>query len=295
MQARSPNLTWLRSFEAAARLLNFTEAGHELGLTQTAISLHMKSLEATLGCQLFVRRARHLSLSEMGQAYLHSVSEALGNIDLATTNLFGSVAQQMITVRAPISTAELWLAPHLPQFTKTNPDISIRLISTIWATSISDEDVDVDIRQGVGNWPGLEIERISTESIVPIQSKTDQSTGVDDLAFQEQPLIHILGFEDMWDRYLMAHNVKNVTLKPALIVDTTAVAVSLVAAGGGNAVIQSRFANSVVAAGVGISIMGDPTPFPQSHYLIRGKTQRQQRPEVEIFKEWLRTIFSIEP
>jgi LysR family glycine cleavage system transcriptional activator len=292
MPTRSPNLTWLRSFEAAARLLNFTEAGHELGLTQTAISMHMKSLEATLGCQLFVRRARHLSLSEMGQAYLHSVSEALGNIDLATTNLFGSVAQQMITVRAPISTAELYLAQRLPQFTKANPDISIRLISTIWATSISDEDVDVDIRHGIGNWPGIEIEQISTESIVPIQSKKAQSTGVADLAFQEQPFIHILGFEDMWDRYLLAHNVKNVALKPAMIVDTTAVAVSLVAAGGGNAVIQSRFADSAIATGAEISIIGDPIPFPQSHYLIRGKTQRQQKPEVEIFKEWLRTIFS---
>lgn len=292
MRTRSPNLTWLRSFEAAARLLNFTEAGHELGLTQTAISLHIKSLEAALGCQLFVRRARHLSLSQMGQAYFHAVGESLGSIDLATTSLFGSVAQQMITVRAPISTAELWLAPHLPQFAKANPGISIRLISTIWATSISDEDVDVDIRQGVGNWPGLEVEQISTESIVPIQSKTAPRIGIDDPTFQEQPLIHILGFEDMWDRYLSANHLKNVALKPALIVDTTVVAVSLVAAGGGHAVIQSRFANSAVAAGVGISIIGDPISFPQSHYLVRGKTQRQQRPEVEIFKEWLRAIFS---
>ena len=292
MQTRSPNLTWLRSFEAAARLLNFTEAGRELGLTQTAISLHIKSLEATLGCQLFIRKARHLSLSAMGQAYLHSVSEALANIDLATTSLFGPLARQTITVRAPISTAALWLGPHLPAFTKAHPGISVRLISTIWATSISDEEVDVDIRQGVGHWPGLEVEQISTESIVPIRPKTSPVVQVGDPGFQDMPLIQILGYEDMWDRYLSAHGLEALTSKPALIVDTTAVAIAMVAAGAGHAAIQTRFATSAIAAGMGISIAGDPAPFHQSHFLIRRKTQRQQRPEVEIFREWLRSIFS---
>ncbi|MBF9051428.1 LysR family transcriptional regulator [Roseobacter sp. HKCCD9010] len=292
MQTRSPNLTWLRSFEAAARLLNFTEAGRELGLTQTAISLHIKSLEATLGCQLFIRKARHLSLSAMGQAYLHSVSEALANIDLATTSLFGPLARQTITVRAPISTAALWLGPHLPAFTKAHPGISVRLISTIWATSISDEEVDVDIRQGVGHWPGLEVEQISTESIVPIRPKTSPVVQVGDPAFQDMPLIQILGYEDMWDRYLSAHGLEALTSKPALIVDTTAVAIAMVAAGGGHAAIQTRFATSAIAAGMDISIAEDPAPFHQSHFLIRRKTQRQQRPEVEIFREWLRSIFS---
>lgn len=294
MQPRAPNLTWLRSFEAAARLLSFTQAGRELGLTQTAISLHIKSLEATLGCQLFVRRARHLSLSAMGQAYLQSVTEALTNIDLATTSLFGPVARQTITVRAPISTAALWLAPRLPRFTAAHPGISVRLVSTIWATSISDEDVDVDVQQGVGHWPGLEVEQISTEAIVPIQSSKGPVITVDSPDFATVPLLHILGYEDMWHRYLSAQGVGVPISKSALIVDTTTVAIALVAAGGGHAAIQARFAQSAVAAGAGVAIVGDPVPFHQSHYLIRGKSQRMHRPEVEMFREWLRNIFADE-
>lgn len=291
MQIRSPNLTWLRSFEAAARFLNFTEAGRELGLTQTAVSLHIKSLEETLGCQLFERRARHLSLSAMGEAYQHSVSEALANINLATASLFGPIARQTVTVRAPISTATLWIASRLPDFTKAHPDISIRLISTIWATSISDEDVDVDVRQGVGTWSGVEAEKISTETIVPIGAKAASAQTIDAALAKETPLIHILGYEDMWDRYLSAHGHAKLTISPSLIVDTTAVAVSLVAAGGGQAAIQTRFAESAIAAGAAIAIMGNPAPFPQSHYLIHSKTRRQQRPEAEIFKAWLRDGF----
>lgn len=292
MLSRSPNLIWLRSFEASARLLNFTEAGRELGLTQTAISLHIKSLEATLGCQLFVRNARHLSLSAMGEAYFHAVGDALANIDLATTSLFGPSARATVTVRAPISTAALWLGPLLPQFTKIHPQINVRLVSTIWATSISDDDVDVDIRQGTGNWPGIDVEKISNETIVLIQPSTAQSTNLAGAEFLSRPLIHILGYEHMWDRYWAAHALDQQTPKPSLIVDTTAVAIALVAADGGHAAIQTRFAKSAILAGARISIVGEPVPFPQSHYLIHGRSKRPQRPEVEIFREWLRSAFA---
>ena len=110
------NLTWLRSFEAASRHLSFTEASTELGLTQTAVSLHIRSLEEQLGSKLFLRRARHLTLTEIGQAYVTTVRQALSDIDLASTSLFGPMTSRMITIKAPISTATLWLAPRLPLF-----------------------------------------------------------------------------------------------------------------------------------------------------------------------------------
>jgi LysR family glycine cleavage system transcriptional activator len=53
-------LNWLRSFEAVARHLSFTAASKELGLTQTAVSLQIKSLETKLGQKLFIRRAKSL-------------------------------------------------------------------------------------------------------------------------------------------------------------------------------------------------------------------------------------------
>lgn len=289
---RSPNLTWLRSFETAARLLNFTEAGRELGLTQTAISLHIKSLEDTLGCKLFVRRARHLTLSSVGEAYYHLVRDALGSIDVATVSLFGPASRQTLTVRVPISTAALWLAPHLPTFTRANPGINIRLISTIWATSISDEDVDVDIRQGSGGWPGMEAERISEEFVVPIQSATTPVGDGGNSVFLTHPPIQVLGNEDSWRSYLASLGLQELALKPQLVVDTTTVAISLVAAGAGYSVIQERFARYAISAGRGIAIVGEPAPYPQAHYLVSRKTQRPHRPEAELFKDWLREIFS---
>ena len=65
------NLNWLRTFEAVARLSGFTAASKELGMTQTAVSLQIKALEAKLGHSLFIRRAKSVHLTEIGKAYLH--------------------------------------------------------------------------------------------------------------------------------------------------------------------------------------------------------------------------------
>ena len=102
---RLPNLIWLRSFAAAAQHLSFTEAAAELGLTQTAVSLHVRSLEAELGCALFTRAARRLTLTQTGQAYAYSLRQALGDMAFSTASLFGAGAEQMLTVRVPISSA----------------------------------------------------------------------------------------------------------------------------------------------------------------------------------------------
>lgn len=292
MLSNAPNLTWLRSFEAAARLLNFTLAAGELGLTQTAVSLHIKLLEAHLGAQLFVRNARHLSLSTLGEAYFDAVGDALANIDRATNRLFAPSERAVVTVRVPISTAALWLAPRLAAFTQSHPHIHLRVVSTIWETAARDENVDIDIRYGVGHWPEYEAEQISTESLVLIHGAGRAAPSLTEISGAEIPVVHVLGLEDLWDRYLSAQGVAQIAVAPVMTVDTTAVAISLVAAGAGFAVIQSRFAQSAISDGAAIAVSGAPVPIAQSHYLVQGKTKRPQRAEVKQVRDWVRTAFA---
>ncbi len=294
MQSRIPNLVWLRTFEAAARLLNFTQAGAELGLTQTAVSQHIKALEAVLGCQLFERKPRHLALTGMGQAYVHSVRKSLADINLSTTSLFGSLSQQTITVRAPISTVALWLAPLLPQFTALYPEINIRLISVIWADSVSAEDVDVDLRIGYGDWSGLQVEKISQETIVPICAAATLPAIKHPADLLDSPLIHILGHEDNWARFFSTHELSMDSVQMRYSVDTTIAALALVSAGVGAATILTRFAKTAIDSGSKIAMVAAPIHFPQSHYLMNPVANRPQRAEVELFKTWLKSQFEHE-
>lgn len=295
MASRLPNLIWLRTFEAAARHLNFTKAGQELGLTQTAVSLHIKALEGTLQCRLFDRNPRHLQLTDMGQAYAVAVRKGIGDLHLSTVSLFGTAARQTVTVRAQISTVTLWLAPRLPAFLAAHPNINIRLVSTIWATSISDDDVDVDLRIGLADSFEAGAEQISTETIVPIAASSEAASIQRTADLLRGPLIQILGYDDSWENYLSAFGLKGTETGVRLSVDTTAAALALVAGSGGYAVVMTRFARQAIASGSSIAIVGKPIAFPVSHYLVATEPGRRPRPEVELFKDWLRAALQEDP
>lgn len=282
-----PNLIWLRSFEAAAQHLSFTQAAAELGLTQTAVSLHVRSLEAELGCALFTRAARRLTLTQAGQAYAYSLRQSLGDIAFSTASLFGTAADQMLTVRVPMSTAGLWLAHRLPEFSQLHPDKTIRMISQVWNTGTSaTEPVDVELRFGSGNWPGVQARKISTEQIVPICAAGSEQ---DLSAWQTGPLVQILGFEDMQLRYLTACGLTAKAGATRYAVDTTVAAIDIVATGGGVAVVLERFARTAIATGKPIAIAGDAVPTDLAHYIVTPSTPYPNDPAVFAFEVWLET------
>ncbi|CAG0911715.1 unnamed protein product, partial [Cyprideis torosa] len=76
-RSRLPPLEWIRAFEAAARLGSFTAAASEIGLTQAAVSQRIGQLEQHLGIRLFNRKARTISLTVEGEAWLPHVRHAL--------------------------------------------------------------------------------------------------------------------------------------------------------------------------------------------------------------------------
>ncbi len=61
-----PPVASLRSFEAVARLGSVTQAAHEMSVTHSAVSQHIKQLEALVGVSLFVRHGRGVRITERG-------------------------------------------------------------------------------------------------------------------------------------------------------------------------------------------------------------------------------------
>ena len=122
-----PPLDWLRSFEAAARLSNFTAAAAELGLTQAAVSQHIRSLEERLKQPLFIRLARGVELTPEGAAYLPHLQSAFAVIANSTRELFEPRTIQSVTIRSPISFAVLMIAPMLPEMAKALPFVQLQI------------------------------------------------------------------------------------------------------------------------------------------------------------------------
>lgn len=280
------NLNWLRSFEAAARLLSFTAASHEIGLTQTAVSQHIKALEAQLGDKLFVRRPKSLQLTDVGKAYLLTVREALDSIDRSTSGLFGPRQASTIVVRASMAFI-IWISARLEGFLRDHPEIGVKLVTSIWKGPADQQPVDVDIVLApTGNVSG-QMDKLSDEFIVPIcgQQISGSIKAPQDL-LDLRP-IHILGFDDHWARYLSAFGLVPGTPGAWLMTDTSVAATEMVEAGLGCAVVIDRFARQAVESGRKIRIAGNPVALRQSHYVARTETRSGRKPGVEVFENWL--------
>lgn len=72
-----PSVESLRCFVAAAQQLNFRRAAAEVALTPAALSQRIKQLEDQLGCVLFDRSSRHVTLTPAGTALLERARPAL--------------------------------------------------------------------------------------------------------------------------------------------------------------------------------------------------------------------------
>jgi len=79
------NQTQLKIFVAAAEQRSFTKAAEQYFMTQAAVTQHIQSLEASIGCELFDRRKRPLQLTQAGQAFYADSRNLLNQLELAVS------------------------------------------------------------------------------------------------------------------------------------------------------------------------------------------------------------------
>ena len=293
-----PPLAWLRAFEAAARHKSFTLAAAELNLTQAAVSHQVRSLERHLGVMLFKRMPRSLALTEKGAAYLPPLRTCFDELASATAGLFGPVGKRTLSIRAPISFAALWLAPRLPAFLATWPDISLRMSTVVWAPPLTDDPADIDIRYGDGNWAGMHSTLLASHAAIAVcaPSATRESDDAARLGalVQGHPLIHVTGYDNLWQKLASRHGL---TLAPSasLNIDTTISALELASLGVGPAIVLEGLAEPYLADGRLVRVTGDTLEIDESHYLVQPEGQKRMTAEAMLFATWLRQQAGIPP
>ena len=165
-----PPLRTLQVFEAAARHQSFTAAGHDIGITQSAVSRQIADLEAHLGQSLFVRSGPNLSLTPMGAKLAKGIGHALMDMRICVDAAQVKSAHNVITLTMLPSVAAKWLAPRLERFTQTHPDIDLRISATRHLVDFRVDGVDAAIRYGKGKWPGVIATQLASETIQPVCS-----------------------------------------------------------------------------------------------------------------------------
>lgn len=167
--ARQMPLNALRVFEAVARLMSFTRAGEELGMTQTAVSYQVKLLEGVLGELLFRRLPRRIELTEAGQQLMPKVSEAFMLLEEAMAAARRAADEQLV-INTTATFAAHWLARRIGNFQLGAPHIAVRLITDTTPMDFNRDPGDVAIRFGKGDWPGLVAHHVMDLHFAPMLS-----------------------------------------------------------------------------------------------------------------------------
>ena len=286
MAYRLPPLHTMRLFEAAGRLGSFKAAAAELLITPSAVSHGVQSLEDWLGVELFIRGNRSLALSAAGSAYLPQVQSILDRLTEASTTLPGQRPSGRLTISAAPSFALLWLMPHLPHFQVMHPGIEIAVDTQHHQVTFPRDGIDLAIRMGRGDWPGLAAHHLIQEQLVPVAAPAlaAKLTSLADLS--GVTLLRVADVSEDWERWAELAGISLPSTTRSLSFDTIHMAMSAAAQGLGIAIGRLPLIGADLAAGRLIPVFGPPRGCDTGYWLV-ASPPALQRPEAKAFRRWI--------
>jgi DNA-binding transcriptional LysR family regulator len=140
----------LSAFAVVARARNFTRAAAELGVSPSALSQKIRSLEERLGYRLLTRTTRSVSMTEAGERVFATVSPRFEEIVAHLDALSALKARPAGTVRITASehAAESVLWPKLSNLLPDYPEVRVEIVSENGFVDIASRGLDAGVRLG---------------------------------------------------------------------------------------------------------------------------------------------------
>ena len=161
-----PSLTALRAFAATAETRSFSQAARALNVTHAAVSQQVRALEDDLGRSLVQRDGRGVSLTTDGEQLHDALGEGFAAIQRGVEALRAGEVDRPVRVTLTASFAAQWLMPRLKGFWERHPDIGLSLHPDARVVDLHRERMDLGIRYGNGDWPGLDSTRLAAAGLV---------------------------------------------------------------------------------------------------------------------------------
>lgn len=156
----------LRLFVLAADKLNISAAGRELGLAPSVASAWMSKLEKSVGADLLHRSTRKVALSTEGLEFLPYARDIVAREDAARAALGQGRGQVSGTLRftAPSTFAQLYIAPILPDFMTSHPDLRLDLRLSDKQFDLIEGSFDLALRNAVLADSGLRGRKLADDT-----------------------------------------------------------------------------------------------------------------------------------
>ena len=269
-----PPFAALRAFHAAATHERYRDAAASLGITESAISHQVKRLEGFLQVTLFDRSGGRRRLTETGRRYLEEIEPALLRIQAASEAIRPRDGRGVCRLTLPPSLAATWLIPRLGAFERARPEIELQLITSTRVIDLRRERVDLAIRHGGGDWPGLDARFLLEETAMPVCAPGYLA------APDGQPEARLLGnvrfivsgnFPDEWEEWARAHGLDPPALADSVVLDVQEQALQVAANGHGLAMGRRPVVDDWLEKGRLVAPFDAADPTGAAYYLCKAE------------------------
>ena len=145
---RMDKLSVMQAFRRIVERGSFARAAEDLGVSPALLSREVKLLEESLGSTLLTRTTRSMSLTDAGRLYYDeaiTILDAVGQVESRIRDGAGAVRGHL-RVNAPSSFGQMVIAPFLPRFLDTDPDLRLTLSLDDRVVDMVEGGFDVSIR-----------------------------------------------------------------------------------------------------------------------------------------------------
>lgn len=288
MTSPLPPLSAIRVFESASRQASFTRAAKELGMTQAAVSYQIKILEERVGAPLFLRLPRQVQLTELGKRLAPSINEAFETMRAAFAAAREDT-QGILTISAVVTFASNWLVQRLGSFQMQHPSLAVRLDTSNDLIDFATSNIDMAIRSGKGDWPGLISHELIKAQFTPMLSpKLAESIGGIKEPADLLRLRAVDPTDPWWKIWYEAAGIENPAIQGNAFSRYGAQHLEgrAAAAGQGVGILTPAFHIAELASGQLIQPFDLLCNDGHSYWLVYPKSRRNL-PKVRAFREWV--------
>jgi LysR family glycine cleavage system transcriptional activator len=285
-----PPLNSLRYFLVAAQTLSFKQAAAQLFVTQAAISQHIKTLETHLGRPLFIRGTRQVTLTADGIQLLPDIQLAFEALARGVGRFQNDPQSNILNVSVLQSFAFRWLVPRLSSFQKAHPEIGVRLDPGNTLITFENDDMDIAIRYGQGQYPGLESRLLLEDKMCLV---CHPSLLKDELTLDTLKLLPMLeenssDIRSAWQHFFEVNGIKEERYRRALQVeDSSSMIVEAALAGQGMAMLRYSLIYQQLERGQLVQLFDYEQKCDYAYYIV-APGHYFKRHKIACFEAWLR-------
>lgn len=292
---RLPPLTAIRAFDAVARHASFKQAAEEIGVTPTAISHQIRSLESSLGQRLFTRSARHVSLTAAGKTLFRASGQIFTTLREAVETIDSEAHTDTLTVSTTSNFLTNWLVPRLPDLHSACPGLALRLHSSTELVGLHGTTADCAIRYSMQFDDTLDNTLLYQDHFVLVASPAMKITCPEDL--HGMTLFHIENRhipvpEPDWWHWRAAFGPEELAVQSGIRFDDETHAIQAAIAGQGVLLASELLVRHALTHG--LLRIALPGKLPGGNYAFVTTPEKSGRKDVQQFRQWLLTTFAAE-